>query len=194
MMKRFNLISRWFATVFVVALAIFLTSCSADIDEYQGVEPKFDLFGYFTGQSQAWGMVQDYRTMQTRRFHVILHGVVQHNQLTLDEQFVYDDGKTESRVWTITREGEGRYIGRANGVIGEAVGQEMGNALRWQYRFHLKTEEHDLEVEFDDWLYRQDELHLFNTTTISKWGATLGRVTLFFAKPVAVSPVNSSAQ
>lgn len=189
MIKRLTYLPRWLAMVLVMAMAAVLTSCSADIDDYQGTTPQFDLFDYFSGESEAWGMVQDYRHQQTRRFHVTLHGVVKQNQLILDEQFVYDDGEKESRVWTITRVEQMRYIGTANGVIGEAVGEEMGNALRWQYRFHLKTQSYDIEVDFDDWLYRQDDLHLFNTTTISKWGITLGKVTLFFAK----KPLDSKA-
>ncbi|WP_342608485.1 DUF3833 domain-containing protein [Vibrio tritonius] len=181
---------RWVSIVLVVAMALILTSCSADIEDYQGTSPKFELFDYFSGESEAWGMVQDYSGQQTRRFHVKLNGVVKQNQLILDEQFVYDDGETERRVWTITRGNDGQYIGTANGVIGKAIGEEVGNALRWQYRFHLKTESYDIDVDFDDWLYRQDELHLFNTTTISKWGVTLGKVTLFFAK----KPLDSSAK
>ncbi len=54
--------------VTVSIVTIFLSSCSADIDNYQTSKPSFDLFGYFEGNVKAWGMVQDYTDQQTRRF------------------------------------------------------------------------------------------------------------------------------
>ncbi len=164
------------------ATACLLSSCSADINDYKGTSPSFDLFEYFQGDIEAWGMVKDYTNQQTRRFHVKVHGDVDGDTLTLHEDFVYHDGETDTRVWTITREGDGRYIGKAGDIIGDATGQVVGNALQWQYDFRLKTDEREIDVHFDDWMYRQDERHLFNTTRITKWGIQVGEVTLFFAK------------
>ncbi|TNF13755.1 MAG: DUF3833 family protein, partial [Vibrionaceae bacterium] len=102
--------------------------------------------------------------------------------LTLIEDFVFDDGEESQRVWTITRTGDGHYQGTADDVIGVATGQEIGNALQWQYDFLLKTDDSEVTVSFDDWLFRQDEKRLFNVTTIRKFGLEVGKVTLFFEK------------
>jgi hypothetical protein len=164
-------------------LCCVLAGCSADLEDYQSRAPKFDLFGYFAGKTYAWGMVQDFSGKQTRRFSVVLEGNVKGNVLTLNEQFVYTDGEQDTRVWTITRQPDGSYQGQAADIIGTATGREVGNALHWQYDFLLKYGQgKEITVTFDDWLYRQDESHLFNMTSIRKFGLEVGRVTLFFEK------------
>ncbi len=165
----------------IVSLTI-LSACSAELSDYKQSAPKFNLFEYFQGSTRAWGMVQDYSDMQTRRFEVSIEGVVDKDTLTLVEDFVFDDGEISQRVWTITKVGDNQYTGRADDVIGEAMGQETGNALQWQYDFLLKTDDGEIEVTFDDWLYRQDESRVFNITKIKKFGIEVGRVTLFFER------------
>ncbi|BDU36639.1 DUF3833 domain-containing protein [Vibrio nigripulchritudo] len=168
--------------ILILWLITLLAACSADIDDYQAATPNFDLFGYFEGESQAWGMIQDYTDKQTRRFTVDLFGTVEENTLTLVEDFVFDDGEKDQRIWVITREDDGSYIGRADDIVGEAMGVESGNALHWRYDFLLEFDGSTVEVHFDDWLYRQDEKHVFNRTSIRKFGIEVAEVTIFFQK------------
>jgi hypothetical protein len=164
------------------AFSVLLFGCATDIEDYQGTEPQFDLFEYFQGKSTAWGMVQDYTNRQTRRFEVDIVGSVEGNVLTLVEDFVFDDGETSQRIWTIERLGSGQYQGSADDIIGVATGREVGNALQWQYDFELQMDDSTIVVAFDDWLYRQDDKHVFNLTKIEKFGIEVGRITLFFQK------------
>ncbi|EKO3436643.1 DUF3833 domain-containing protein [Vibrio fluvialis] len=173
---------RHFLKAWSLALLMLLVGCSAELKDYQASQPALDLFGYFRGETRAWGMVQDYSDKQTRRFQVVIQGNVSGDTLTLIEDFVFDDGEESQRVWTITRTGDGHYQGTADDVIGVATGQEIGNALQWQYDFLLKTDDSEVTVSFDDWLFRQDEKRLFNVTTIRKFGLEVGKVTLFFEK------------
>ncbi|ENM5833520.1 DUF3833 domain-containing protein [Vibrio metoecus] len=159
-----------------------LSGCSADIDDYRVATPKFDLFNYFVGTTHAWGMVQDYTEKQTRRFEVVIEGRVESNQLILVEDFVFDDGDKDQRIWTINRTANDEYEGRADDIVGTARGKEVGNALQWQYDFVLQRDSGDVQVHFDDWLYRQDEKRVFNLTKIRKFGLEVGRITLFFEK------------
>jgi hypothetical protein len=163
-------------------LIVFLTACSTDIGDYKTSKPQFDLFEYFDGRTQAWGMVQDYTDKQTRRFSVSIDGVVEGDTLTLVEDFVFADGEIDQRIWTIKRIGKGQYVGEADDIIGQASGVEAGNALQWQYDFELKMDDSTVVVAFDDWLYRQDEKHVFNLTKIKKFGIEVGQITLFFQK------------
>ncbi|WP_165311708.1 DUF3833 domain-containing protein [Vibrio ziniensis] len=167
---------------FYTVLLATLVGCSAELADYKQNEPNFDLFGYFNGTTKAWGMVQDYTDKQTRRFEVDIEGKVLGNTLTLTEDFIFADGEQSQRVWAIQRSSNGFYIGRADDVIGDAVGQEVGNALQWQYDFLLKTDDGEVEVTFDDWLYRHDETRVFNITKIKKFGIEVGQVTLFFER------------
>lgn len=166
----------------ITCLCFLLSACSTDLTQYKANSPTFDLFGYFAGKTHAWGMVQDFSGQQTRRFDVTIVGQVSGNQLTLVEDFVFDDGEVDQRIWTITRLANGQYQGEADDIIGMAHGAEQGNALQWQYDFELKMDDGTVTVAFDDWLYRQDDKHVFNLTKIKKFGIEVGTITLFFQK------------
>ncbi|MCG9786387.1 DUF3833 domain-containing protein [Vibrio barjaei] len=163
-------------------LVLMLGACSADLPDYKNSDPRFDLFGYFEGETKAWGMVQDYTNKQNRRFDVTIVGTVQNNKLVLVEDFVFDDGEIDQRIWTIEKLKDGSYRGVADDIIGAAIGKEEGNALQWQYDFELKVDGSTYTVAFDDWLYRQDDKHVFNLTSIRKFGIEVGKITLFFQK------------
>jgi hypothetical protein len=163
-------------------LLVMLSACSAELNQYQNTRPKFDLFEYFSGELTAWGMVQDSFGQQTRRFEVKLQGSVSGDELVLVEYFVFDDSEKSQRIWRIVRTPEGKYLGKAEDIIGVAHGQEIGNALHWQYDFKLIYQGRALTVSLDDWLYRQDDKHAFNLTKIKKWGVPVGQITLFFQK------------
>ncbi|HGH6016062.1 TPA: DUF3833 domain-containing protein [Vibrio mimicus] len=171
---------RWKA--WLLLTLVWLTGCSTDIEDYRAATPKFELFNFFVGTTHTWGMVQDYTDKQTRRFEVVIEGRVENGQLILVEDFVFDDGETDQRIWTINRTANNEYEGRADDIVGVARGKEVGNALQWQYDFVLKLESGDVQVHFDDWLYRQDDKRVFNLTKIRKLGLEVGRITLFFEK------------
>ena len=96
-----------------LVLMTLLAGCSADINDYRDQQPRLDIFHYFQGQTEAYGMVQDRSGKQSRRFHVDLKGEVSGDTLTLNEQFVYDDGEKQQRVWHIRRVSADRFEGRA---------------------------------------------------------------------------------
>jgi hypothetical protein len=159
-----------------------LGGCSSELSDYKETTPKFDLFQFFEGETKAWGMIQDYTDLQTRRFEVAIVGTVTGNQIVLVEDFKFDDGEVSQRVWNITRlEGES-YEGTAGDIIGIAKGREVGNALNWEYEFEIPRGDSSIVVTLDDWLYRQDETRAFNLTKIMKFGIEVGAITLFFEK------------
>ncbi|MEJ0067836.1 MAG: DUF3833 family protein [Pseudomonadota bacterium] len=91
-----------------------------------------------------------------RQFVVDLDGRPDGDAFVLTEDFRYDDGETEQRIWRIKKLDEHRYEGRAAGVVGTAAGLAYGSALNWQYDFDLKIGDSTLRVAFDDWMFQQD--------------------------------------
>ena len=73
-----------------LTLMLLLVGCSTDISDYRHQQPPLDIFHYFQGKTEAWGMVQDRSGKQLRRFHVEISGNVIGDTLTLNEHFVYD--------------------------------------------------------------------------------------------------------
>jgi hypothetical protein len=63
-----------------------------------------------------------------------------------------------------------------------AQGEEQGNAFYWAYTLSLPVDGRIIEVQFDDWMYLMDERVMLNRATMSKFGVTLGEVTLSFVK------------
>ena len=151
--------------------------------DYAAEKPVLDLKTYFNGPLTAHGLFTDRSGKVVRRFTVAMTGTWVGNTGTLDERFTYSDGKTERRVWRLVDLGQGRYSGRADDVLGEAVGVAAGNALNWRYTLKLPVDGTTYEVQFDDWMYQMDERVMLNKAVMSKFGITLGEVTLSFYKP-----------
>lgn len=168
--------------IYLYVLFLALVGCSASLEEYESSTPAFNLFDYFEGETLAWGMVQDYTGKQTRRFNVSIVGTVEGNQITLDEDFLFDDGETQKRIWTITRLEDGSYEGTAGDVVGIAKGRESGNALNWVYDLSVPVGDSIYVLTLDDWLYRQDEKRAFNLTSMKKFGVEVGKISIFFEK------------
>lgn len=161
---------------------LMLTGCSSEIADYQHQQPRLDIFHYFQGKSEAWGMVQDRNGKQLRRFHVEIQGDVVGDTLTLNEHFVYDDGEKQQRVWHIRRLGNDKYAGTASDIEDVAQGQAAGNAFNWRYSMNVTADGKTWLLHFDDWMYLQDGTHLFNKTAMKKFGITVATVTLFFTR------------
>ena len=162
--------------------ALVLGCASPSPGDYAAEKPVLDLKSYFSGELTAHGLFTDRSGKVARRFTVQMTGTWQGSQGTLDERFSYSDGSTERRVWRLTDEGQGRWTGRADDVLGVAEGRAAGNALNWRYTLALPVDGKVYEVQFDDWMYLMDGQVMLNKAVMSKFGIRLGEVTLSFAK------------
>jgi hypothetical protein len=173
------------AAVAACAGAMLLASCAGAPRpaDYANEAPRLDLRSYFNGPLSAHGIFTDRAGKVVRRFTVRMNASWTANQGVLEEDFTYSDGKKERRVWRLTDLGNGRYSGRADDVVDEAVGQASGNALNWRYTLALPVAGSVWHVQFDDWLFLVDEHVMLNKAVMSKLGFTLGEVTLAFSKP-----------
>ncbi len=170
-------------TFLIAAAALLLGACAGpNVADYADQKPVLDLKTYFNGELEAHGIFTDRSGRVQRRFVVMMTGTWTGNQGTLDERFTYSDGKTERRVWRLTDEGNGRWTGRADDVVGVAEGSAAGNALNWRYTLKLPVDGSVYEVQFDDWMYLMDERVMLNKAVMSKFGIRLGEVTLAFYK------------
>ena len=167
----------------VLAGLMGLAGCaSVEVADYAAEKPELDLARYFNGTLDADGMFQDRGGKVVKRFHVVIEARWAGPVGTLDERFTYSDGSTQRRVWTVTRQDALRYTGRADDVVGEAVGEARGNALRWRYVMALPVDGKVYNVDFDDWMFLMDDRVMLNRSVMSKFGFRLGEVTLSFRK------------
>jgi hypothetical protein len=170
--------------VCLTAIGMFLCQGCSSIDPklYAKETPVLDLAQYLKGPLEAQGMFQNRKGEVVKRFHVKMIGIWSNNVGRLEEDFVYSDGTTQRRVWTITKVDEHTYTGTADDVIGSAKGEAYGNALNWSYTLALPVDGTIYHVQFDDWMFLIDKKIMLNRAVMSKWGFTLGEVTLSFTK------------
>lgn len=167
----------------LLAPALLLAGCAGVAPEdYAGETPEFRLEEFFDGEVQAWGIFQGRGGEVRRRFTVDIEGRVEGEEVVLDERFTYADGETDRRIWRIRRIDEHRYEGRADDVVGIAVGRRYGNALNWQYTLAVDTGARTWNLHFDDWMYLSDARTLINTAEVTKFGFRVGEVILFFRR------------
>ena len=172
------------------ALLLALTACSTPPTPamYAQETPKLDLQQYFNGTLDAHGIFQDRSGKVVKRFTVVMRASWVGEIGTLDEDFTYADGSRQRRVWTLRKTAPGRFIGTAPDVVGEAIGEVAGNALRWQYVLALPVDGTLYHVDFEDWMFLMDDKIMLNRAAMSKFGFSLGAVTLSFSKRPKAAP------
>ena len=155
-------------------LVLSLSSCAnVGVERYVDQQPHLDLERFFSKPVKAWGIFQKRSGEVTKRFEVDIASRREGNALILDERFLYSDGTRQQRVWTLTPDGPGRWKGRAGDVVGEAIGEVAGNALRWRYQLDLPVDGRHWQVDLDE---------LINRSSMSKLGVEIAQITLFFRR------------
>ena len=181
--------NQYFSLKFITIIisALFLLACSSPhVQQYANEKPTLDLSDYFSGTIDAYGIFTDRSGEVKKRFTVLIKSdwkVVDGKKVgTLDESFDYSDGTKQKRIWTLIEQSPGKYIGRADDVVGDAQGDLAGNALNWTYTLALPVDGTIYHVQFNDWMYLVTPKVMLNKAKMSKFGIELGEVTLSFYK------------
>jgi hypothetical protein len=166
-----------------ITAGLLLAGCAGpDPAKYLQEKPALDLKQYFNGEIKGHGMVQNRSGEVERRFVVTIKASWNGDEGILDEYFDWSDGEKQRRVWKLKAAGPNRYIGRADDVQGEAIGEIYGNALRWRYTLNVPFRDSTIGLDFDDWMLLIDDRVMLNRAVFSKWGIRMGEVTLSFSK------------
>ncbi|WP_394791224.1 DUF3833 domain-containing protein [Rhodoferax sp.] len=164
------------------ALSVLAGCAGPQVADYAGQSPKLDLRSYFNGTLDAYGIFTDRSGKVVKRFTVLMVCSWNGDDGVLDESFTYSDGTTQKRIWRLHHEADGRFSGRADDVVGAALGEQSGNAFHWAYTLALPVDGSVYNVQMDDWMYMVNERVMLNKARMSKLGIHLGDVTLSFTK------------
>lgn len=170
--------------LFTVPALLTLSACASGPQpaDRTGETPSMLLEDVLTGRTYAYAVFERGGVLD-RRFWVEAVGDWDGDKLTLEEYFVYDDGRTDERTWTFRKTSETTYVGTAADVIGEAAVEVFGDAAYFDYRVDLQMEDGStVEVTFQDRLYRVSEDTIINRATVKKFGLVVGQVTVVFFK------------
>ena len=156
-----------------------LVACSSvQVDDYANNSPAFDPTVFFDGRLTAHGVVQNRGGKVIRYFNADILAYWRDGVGTLEEDFVFDDGEEQRRVWTLTPDGPGRDIGTAGDVVGEGPMTLAGNAAFLDYVLRIPYGDGTVDVRVDDRMYLVDENVLINESDMTKFGVRVGRLIL----------------
>lgn len=143
--------------------------------------PQLDPTHFFNGKICAWGTVHDFSGEVSRRFIADITASSTRSSFILDELFLFDDGSTQTRVWTFTNNADG-WKGEAHDVNGPAIAEFSGNMMSLIYELEIALDDDTISVAMDDKLHLIDDLNLIGKTKMSKFGIQVGEINLLMQK------------
>jgi hypothetical protein len=170
--------------IFLLFLFLIISGCSksANLEFYANSTPKVDIKDFFSGKLKATGIVQDYSGKVVDSFVVDMVGTWKGDEGVLDEKFVYNDGRKQTRIWKLKKINNQEYEGTAGDILGVAKGKISGNAINWHYSMDLPVDNKTYKVKFDDWMWKVDNKTIINRSYIKKLGITVAEVILVIQK------------
>jgi hypothetical protein len=148
----------------------------------------FDLLAFFEGRTTATGVFEDRSGRLKRRFTVDLAGRETADGLILGEQFLFDDGERQNRVWTLVRKGNHRFSGTCGDAARDAVGRFEPGRAHLDSTLRIPVGNRLVAMDFADVFYDVGSGSVLNRSVVSKWGVRLGQVLIVFSKPAQRSP------
>ena len=162
---------------------LVLAGCSSpSVNDYADNTPVLDAQTFFDGQLTAHGVVKDRSGKVIRYFNADIKAYWRDGIGTLEEDFVFDDGEQQRRVWTLTPNGDNRYIGTAGDVIGEASVSVAGNSMFLDYVLRIAYGDGTLDLRIDDRMYLVSDTVLINESVMTKFGVEVGALLLVIQK------------
>lgn len=168
-------------SIFVLLLLV-IGCTSVTVDDYAGNKPQLIPEQFFNGMLTAHGVIKNRSGVVTRYFNATIKAYWQDGVGTLEEDFLFNDGEQQRRVWTLVTAGEGRYIGTAGDVIGEAEIKVAGNSMFLDYVLRIPYGDGTLDLTIDDRMYLVSDQVLLNESTLHKFGVNVGSMLLVINK------------
>lgn len=166
---------------------VFLTGCtSVKVTDYAGDNPELDMTEFFSGDLMAYGVVKNWRGQVIRKFEADIVAYWENGVGTLEEDFVFDDGELDRRVWTLEPVADARYRGTAGDVVGSGEVQVSGNAAFLDYVLRVPFGDDSIDVRVDDRMYLVNPGILINESKLSKFGVKVGELLLVITQDGAL--------
>ena len=163
--------------------SLLLVGCgSAQIEDHANQKPSLHVEKFFEGKLVAHGVVKDFRGRVVRHFNADILASWKDGVGTLVEDFIFDDGELQRRIWTLTPDGFGSYIGTAGDVIGQGVIRSAGNAMFLKYVLRIPFRSDTLDITVDDRMYLVNPSTLINESRLEKFGFEVGEILLVISK------------
>jgi hypothetical protein len=141
-----------------------------------------DIRQYLNGKLEAHGILQDRSGKLIKSFYVTMNGTWSGNSGKLEEHFTFSDGKTDQRTWEINFSDDNNFTAKAHDTVGIARGQQYGNAFKMDYVLKIDVDGKKYDISLIDWIYLVDQKTAINVSKMTKFGFTVGTLTISFKK------------
>ena len=175
-----------FRLLFLPTLVLFLSACSqVQIEQHSDLQPAMQLEAFFDGQLTAHGVVKNRSGKIIRTFSADIAASWDTGIGTLDEDFVFDDGEVQKRIWTLTPQSDGSYTGSAGDVVGDGQLEVAGNSVFLDYVLRIPYRDGTIDVRVDDRMYLVTDDILLNESRMLKFGVQVGSLLLVIIRQPA---------
>lgn len=141
----------------------------------------FALEDFFKGESIAKGSFKAINGT-IRNFDVKLYGEFDGKTLKLREDFVFENGETDTKTWVFEKISENKYLGSREDVIGQTEVTIEGNKANFTYLVYLDGKNKKMKVRFHDEMILQSPNKLINNAKVTKWGIKIADTMVEFEK------------
>ena len=167
----------------ICLLALLLNACgSLSVQDYAQQRPELVMEEFFNGRLAAHGVVKNWRGLVIRTFNADINAYWQNGTGTLEEDFVFNDGEQQRRVWSLNPVAPGRYRGTAGDVVGTADIAAAGNSVFLDYVLRIPRGDGSLDIRIDDRMYLVEPGVILNESKMSKFGLPVGQIQLVIRK------------
>ena len=165
--------------IVTLACTLLLAACAGPSpQDYADFKPELVPSAFFLGDLRAYGVIKNRGGKVIRSFSADIDASWADGIGTLDEGFVFNDGTTERRVWTLTPTENGGYGASANDVIGTGKLEYQGNSMFLDYVLRVPYNDGYIDVSVDDRMYLVAPDLLINESVMRKFGFEVGTILL----------------
>jgi hypothetical protein len=157
---------------------LFLAGCATVPPSPTGATLPVTLDQAFVGRQTGVGVFTVPLTGDERRFTARLNGHLSRRgqRLTVVEDFTYDDGEANRLTWVFDRDGPGRWVGRRDDTVGQAIATEADGQVRLTYTADFAANGSVTRLGFADVIYRRADGLLVNDAVVTRLGIPIGKV------------------
>lgn len=171
----------------LISLTYFFTACNVmEIKQFAGKNPEIHLDQYFVGNLKGYGVFYDRWSNIRTSFKIDLSGeFANSSDLILKENLVYENGEKIKREYRITKSQiDGQYDLFCDDLVKPGSIIQSGNALLWEYTLLQDIGGQVLSLNFEDWMFLQNENLVLNRAKAYWYGIFVGEVFMVINKEV----------
>lgn len=154
----------------MLAKSMFLSFRAQSPADYSDTGPAFSLKTHLSGEILSEGLIFGPNGKMTNSFTAEMVGTWYGDTGTLSEEFVYSNGRQQSRKWFLKLGPGNTFTATADDIVGEANGSVSGATVKMEYQIILPEEAGGHVLDVTDWLYLTESGVIMNKSEMRKFG------------------------